>query len=171
MKYLETKRLILRNWQLDDARDLFEYANNPKIGPMAGWKPHENIEESIEIVKMFIKTKQFAITIKPHDVVIGSIGWQIIDDKTVELGYVLSEKYWGQGIMPEAIKEVIKYLFDELNYEVIISGHFDFNQQSKRVIEKLNFKYFNTSDYIRKFDNAQLIKLNYKLTKGAFSML
>ncbi len=161
MKHLETNRLILRDWKLSDAQNLFEYASNPKIGPMAGWKPHEDISETIEIIKMFIENDEFAITLKPEDKVIGSVGWQKIDKNTVEIGFVLDENFWGQGIMPEALKAVIKFLFDELMYENIMVGHFDFNYQSKRVIEKLGFKYLNSSEYIRKYDNAVLKKENY----------
>ena len=46
MKRMETERLILRPWELSDAEDLYAYASTPKVGPMAGWKPHESVEES-----------------------------------------------------------------------------------------------------------------------------
>lgn len=48
---LETQRLILRKWTEDDADSLFEYAKNPEVGPIAGWPPHKNVEESKEIIK------------------------------------------------------------------------------------------------------------------------
>lgn len=55
MKRLETPQLILRDWVEEDAKDLYRYAKDPEAGPAAGWKPHENMEESREAAKMFIR--------------------------------------------------------------------------------------------------------------------
>ena len=114
MKTLETKRTILRNWKQEDAADIYAYASNPKVGPMAGWKPHETLEESKEILSLFIKEKEtLAIELKSTHKVIGSVG---LHHRTyaefgeiVELGYVLSETHWGQGIMPEVVQAVLSY--------------------------------------------------------------
>ena len=43
---METERLILRRWEDSDAEDLFKYASDPDVGPIAGWPPHQSIEES-----------------------------------------------------------------------------------------------------------------------------
>ena len=51
MKTIETERLILRPWRLEDLKDLYQYAKNPEVGPNAGWKPHENLEESRKILE------------------------------------------------------------------------------------------------------------------------
>lgn len=58
-----------------------------------------------------------------------------------EIGFVLSEKYWGQGLMPEAINCIVTYSFQKLNITSLICSHFKENAQSKRVIKKCNFKY------------------------------
>lgn len=55
MKRLETPQLILRDWVEEDAEDLYRYAKDPEAGPAAGWEPHENMEESREVAKMFIR--------------------------------------------------------------------------------------------------------------------
>lgn len=165
---METERLILRNWSYDDAPDLFEYASNPKIGPMAGWKPHENLEESLETIKMFIESRQFAIVLKQINKVIGSIGWIKNQDGSYDLGYALSQEYWGRGLVLEASLVVIKYMFETLKTDTITIGHFDFNLQSKRVVEKLGFKYVDETDYVRKYDNKIIKKINYRLTKEEF---
>ena len=61
-----------------------------------------------------------------------------------ELGYVLSKDYWGKGLMPEAVNAVKDYLFGELDYDFLICGYYDFNEQSKRVQTKCGFKpYFS----------------------------
>ena len=58
MKTIETKRLILRDFSQEDLNDLFAYAQSDKVGPMAGWKPHDSIEESQKILNMFIEGKE-----------------------------------------------------------------------------------------------------------------
>ena len=55
---IETKRLILRPWEENDASDLYRYAKNPNIGPIAGWPPHKNIEDSLNIIKTVFSQKE-----------------------------------------------------------------------------------------------------------------
>lgn len=165
---METERLILRNWTYDDAPDLFEYAHDSNVGPMAGWKPHESLEESLLAIKMFIEARQFAIVLKQINKVIGSIGWIKNNDASYDLGYALSKDYWGRGLIPEAAKVVMKYIFETLKTDVITIGHFDFNLQSKRVVEKLGFKYAGENDYVRKYDGKTLKRINYRITKEEF---
>ena len=147
---LRTNRLILRPFNEDDLEDLFEYASVEGVGERAGWKHHENIAESAQILEMFIKEKKtFAVVLKENNKVIGSIGIEkygreeslseFFDYKGREIGFVLSKDYWGQGLMPEALKRVIEYCFNEMDYDFLLCGHFDFNTQSARVQEKLGF--------------------------------
>ena len=146
MKVLETERMILRPWRLEDAKDLYEYASTSKVGPMAGWKPHKDLEESKEIIQMFMEEDEtWAIELKENQKVIGSVGLHKPHRADItydlELGYVLSEDYWGKGLMPEAAKRAIEFAFEDLNIQTLLVAHFDFNTQSKRVIEKLGFTY------------------------------
>ncbi len=147
---LRTNRLILRPFNEDDLEDLFEYASVEGVGERAGWKHHENIAETTQILEMFIKEKKtFAVVLKENNKVIGSIGIEkygreeslseFFDYKGREIGFVLSKDYWGQGLMLEALKGVIEYCFNELDYDFLLCGHFDFNTQSARVQEKLGF--------------------------------
>ena len=148
---IETKRLILRPFKQSDLDDFNEYASVSGVGEMAGWKHHETIEETQEILDMFIKEdKTFAIVFKENSKVIGSLGVEKygLEDKLTEfnnyygreIGYVLSKDYWGRGIMPEAVVAVINYLFNDLNLDFLTCGYYDFNSQSKRVQEKCGFK-------------------------------
>lgn len=148
---LETERLLLRPFAQSDLYDLYEYASVEGVGEMAGWKHHENIEKTKEILDMFINEKKtFAIVLKEHNKVIGSLGvekygmeealTEFSNYKGREIGYVLSKDYWGRGIMPEAVRAVIDYLFHELNLDFLTCGYYNFNHQSKRVQEKCGFK-------------------------------
>lgn len=150
-KVIETERLLLRAFKETDLNDFYEYAKVDGVGEMAGWPHHKNIEESKKILDRFIKNDiVFAIVYKENNKVIGSLGVEecgLVDKLTEfegllgrELGYVLSKNYWGNGIMPEAVKGVIDYLFNDLNLDFLTCGHFDKNNQSRRVIEKCGFK-------------------------------
>lgn len=147
---LESERLILREWRLDDLDDLFNYASVDGVGENAGWRHHENKQVSLEILQKFIQEKKtFAIVYKENNKVIGSLGIELYgaEDRLTEfqnyqgrsIGYVLSKDYWGMGLMTEAVKIVIKYLFEILDYDFLLCGYYDFNTRSKRVIEKCGF--------------------------------
>lgn len=114
---LHTDRMILRPWRQTDLDDLYAYASVDGVGQMAGWKPHESKEESQIILDMFIGHKK-TFALEYQGKVIGSLGIEqynedhfpeFADKKCREIGYVLSKEYWGQGLMPEAVKEVIRY--------------------------------------------------------------
>ena len=71
---LETERLILRRWKDSDAERLYEYAKDPDVGPIAGWPPHQSIEESRGVIKnVFSGREAYAICLKTDDKVIGDI--------------------------------------------------------------------------------------------------
>ena len=147
---LESPRLLLRAWKESDLDDFFEYASVPDVGNMAGWPPHKTKEDSKVILNRFITNKKtFAIVYKENNKVIGSVGVEyygsedklseFFDYQGREIGYVLAKDYWGQGLMPEAMRLVIDYLFNELDYDFLLCGHYDRNNRSRRVQEKLGF--------------------------------
>ena len=149
MKTLETERLILRSWQINDIDDLYEYARNPNVGPMAGWEPHSSKDVSLDILKSFIENEEvYAIVLKENNRVIGSLG--IHPDKrrrnegAKSMGFVLSEDYWGRGLVPEAAQCVIKDIFEEKSIDLLSICHYSSNTRSKRVIEKCGFNYEGT---------------------------
>ncbi|HHW73297.1 MAG TPA: GNAT family N-acetyltransferase [Firmicutes bacterium] len=151
---LETERLILRAWLESDLEDLFAYASVPGVGEMAGWPHHRSPEESQAVLQRFMEQKDvFAIVHKETGKVIGSVGvhnsWaknepQYSDLAIKDLGYVLAKEYWGQGLVPEAARAVVDYCFDVLGMDALTCGHFVDNNQSRRVIEKLGFRYVKT---------------------------
>ncbi len=150
-KIIKTNRLILRPFKLQDLDDFFEYASVEGVGERAGWPHHKTKDETLIILKRFIEhDKTFAICLRENNKVIGSLGIEkygmenvlseFFDYKGREIGFVLSKNYWGQGLMPEAVKAVIDYLFNEINLDFIICGYFSLNVQSKKVQKKCDFK-------------------------------
>ena len=160
---LKTERVFLRPFRITDAEDLYEYAKIDGIGQMAGWSPHKDIEESKEVLDMFIKSKrQLAIVINGK--VVGSLGFEYYNEKYfpeyknlsgTEIGYVLSRDYWGNGYMPEIVRAAINYLFDIEKLDFIICGHFTSNNQSKRVIEKTGFIFAKEIEYLTSYGKVE----------------
>lgn len=151
---IETPRLILRSWKEEDLHDLYEYASVEGVGEKAGWNHHQSLDESGRILAFFIKGKKtFAIEYKENGKVIGSVGVEPRHEDSElpdelqgrEIGYVLSKDYWGRGLMPEAVKAVMEYCFQKLDYDYLTCGHFNHNDRSRRVVEKCGFRYLKPS--------------------------
>ena len=146
---LKTERLILRRWEDSDAESLFEYAADPDVGPIAGWPPHQTIEESRDVIKNVFKGKEaYAICLKTDDRAIGAIELKLNGhtdltdrDDECELGYWLGKPFWGQGIMPEAVKEILRHAFEKIGMTKVWAGYYEGNLKSKRVQEKSGFRY------------------------------
>lgn len=152
---LRTDRLVLRPWKESDLQDFHAYARVEGVGQMAGWAPHRSMEESGAILGMFIRGKH-TFAVEYCGKVIGSVGIEEYKENVYpeydalpgrEIGYVLSRDYWGQGLMPEAVRAVIHYLFSSVGLDFLIVGHFPRNQQSRRVIEKCGFQYVRTTEF------------------------
>lgn len=150
---LESERLILREWQLSDLDAFFEYASVPGTGEAAGWPHHKNKEETLTILEGFIKNKKtFALVCKENNRVIGSLGLEKYGKEDIlseffpyqgrEIGYVLSAEHWGKGLMTEAVKAVIDYCFDVLDFDFLLCGHYSKNHRSMRVQEKCGFVHY-----------------------------
>lgn len=165
---IETERLILRPWRESDVEDFYEYASVDGVGQMAGWLPHNDIEESRTILGSFIRDrKTFAIVLKATGKVIGSLGLEEREGETEvpensmgrEIGYALSKDYWGRGLVPEAVKAVIDYCFNKLGFDWLTCGHFIWNHQSRRVVEKCGFVYVKDVIHQTRFGTEEPTKL------------
>ena len=142
---LKTDRLILRKYKKKDAHDIFDYASDPAVPIYMSWGVHKNIEHTQDFMKRFINEKylenipEWAIEHKESGKMIGGIGIVEINetDNRVEVGYVLNQKFWGRGIMSEALNEVLRYCFIELKVnrvEAIVRLE---NLASNKVLEKV----------------------------------
>ena len=115
---LETERLVLRRWEDSDAGDLYEYAN------------HQSIEESREVIKnVFTGREAYAVCLKTDGKTIGAIelklnGYTDMTDRDdeCELGFWLGKPFWGQGIIPEAVHEMLRHAFEDLGMTKVWCG-------------------------------------------------
>lgn len=153
---LETERLILRPWEERDAEDLYKYASHPDIGPIAGWAVHTSVENSREIIHDVLSAPEtYAVVLKETCQPVGSIGLMLgkvsnigLPDTEGEIGYWIGVPFWGQGLIPEAVRELMRYGFEQLKLSKIWCGYFDGNTKSKRVQEKCGFRYHHTSENV-----------------------
>lgn len=174
MKSLITERLVLSQWKLRDAKDLFSYAKNPNVGFPAGWAPHRSVWDSKRLIMEVLKPNRvFAIRPKATGKAIGTIS--LSEDKyrpglrCKELGYSMSEEYWGQGLMTEAARAVIKHGFEDLRLDMISVTTGPDNEKSQSVIRKCGFKYEGT---LRRaflvYDRSVRDLMCYSLTKEEY---
>ena len=146
---LETERLILRRWEDSDAEDMYKYASDPDVGPIAGWPPHQSVEESLDVIRNVLNGKEaYALCLKEDGKAIGAIelklnGHNDLSDRDdeCELGYWIGKAFWGQGLMPEAAMEMLRHAFEDCGMQKVWVGYYEGNTKSKRVQEKCRFRY------------------------------
>ena len=141
---LETERLLLRPIRRSDARDLYAYARDPEVSRHVLWTPHASIADSRAFIRDIRRQyrkgfpSSFAIELKAERKMIGTIGYMWINPefRSCEIGYSLARPYWNQGIMTEALKELIRYTFESMRINRIEAMHEVDNPASGRVMEK-----------------------------------
>ncbi len=151
---LVTERLILRKWEESDAGNLYVYAKDPEVGPIAGWPPHQSVEESLDVIRnVFSGAEAYAICLKTDNKAIGAVELKLNGhtdltdrDDECELGYWLGKPFWGQGIVPEAVREILRHAFEDIGMQKVWCGYYDGNIKSKRVQEKCGFRYQWTTE-------------------------
>ena len=147
---LKTERLILRRFTLDDAEDAFRnWEASEKVTRYLTWPPYQNIDDLKGYIQSVIDSCEkpdhydWVIEDKALGQVIGSIGvvWMREDIAACEIGYCLGDEFWGKGIMPEALNEVIRFLFEEVGMNRVQATHDLNNPNSGRVMEKCGMRY------------------------------
>lgn len=148
---IETNRLILRHFQEDDAENMYKnYCSSDKVTKHLPWATHKNLEETKQYLKTVLDDYEndkaefrFAIVWKQTNEVIGAIDYMQRRDFIYEIGWALGEKYWGQGIMPEAANSTLQLVFNSGAVR-IQAKHFETNEKSGRVMQKIGMSYEGT---------------------------
>ena len=160
---IKTERLMIIPITLDDIDDMYEYAKNPIIGKMAGWKAHQDKEHTKSVIELLMKLGHIYSIIYDNKM-IGTVGLTFKDK--VNIGYVLNQDYWHKGIMHEALKGVIIYLFTKTDHQIIEAETYVDNYPSQQVLLKLGFKFIGTTDMLK--DDKYVSINKYELTKQAY---
>lgn len=149
-KKLETDRLILRKFVLEDADAMYNnWASADEVTKYLTWPSHENVEVTKYLLNDWIPRYNncdyynWAIELKETGDIIGNISVVQVNEyiKEASLGYCMGEKWWGKGIMPEAGKAVVNYLFKEIGFNRIEAQHDKNNPKSGRVMQKIGMTY------------------------------
>lgn len=147
---LRTERLILRPVTPADAPAAFLYASNPAITRFTLFETHQTITDSRWFVEDYARSRYAAREPDPLAIVhksdpvgtmVGALGchWASQPNGTMELGYSLAVPYWGRGLVPEAARALIGYVFGAFLVERLQARVFVGNDASERVLRKLGF--------------------------------
>lgn len=146
---IETRRLILRPFTMEDAEDMFtNWASDPEVTKFLTWPAHSNIDITRKVLSGWIDRYEdgsffnWAIEWKESGHVIGNISVVNLHEsaEAADLGYCLSRAFWGRGIMPEALRAIMDYLFDTVEINRIAACHDVNNPKSGRAMEKAGLK-------------------------------
>jgi ribosomal-protein-alanine N-acetyltransferase len=150
---LETERLLLRKMRLDDAEALFAYASDPEVTRYVPWDTHRSMEDSESFLGFATEGYErgdfggWGVVLKDDGVFIGTCGIDVgyaPEHARAELGYVLSRKHWGKGLMPEAVRAVIRFSFGRMGLNRVEARCIAENTASARVMEKAGMTYEGT---------------------------
>lgn len=147
---LETERLVLREITSDDLQWYFEHFSTPEIVEGQGFPPPENLSAAKEELERYVLGLfkegtgfRWGITLKGQSKLIGSCGfykWDKELGKRAEIGYDLNPKYWGKGIMREALDAMIEFGFEKMGLNRIEVLIMTTNDRSVKLIESLGFR-------------------------------
>lgn len=144
---IRTERLLLRRFTLDDAQAMYSgWASDPAVTDYLTWDPHDSPASTRALLEMWCaeydKPDYYNWAIEFGGEVVGNISVARISERNeyAEIGYCLSQRCWGKGIMPEAFRAVIDHLFGRVGFHRICAEHDEHNPKSGRVMIKCGLK-------------------------------
>ena len=141
---LATKRLLLRRLGPEDAEAVFAYASDQEVTKYMSWPTHRTVADSLAFIHSTLDRYQrdeagdWGIILRATGNLIGTLGFPQVDRKNNQaaVGYVSGRRYWGAGLMPEAVGRLLQFAFNELMLNRIECIHALPNEQSGRVMQK-----------------------------------
>lgn len=150
---IETERLVLRRFEMSDARDMLKYwISIPEVQENYGEPVYQTKAEVNEVLNKWISDYdnhdfyRWAIILKDSKNNIGQIAFYKVNSRhhKVDVEYCIGKDFWGNGYATEALRGVINYTFKNINYNRIQAFHRSKNKSSGRVLEKAGMKYEGT---------------------------
>jgi len=175
---IETERLLLRRFVQGDAPYIFRnWARDPEVSRHLTWMAHDNVENTEKVLQMWLDSYDrpeiynWAIVDKESGQPIGSIAVVAIYEEAdkCEIGYCLGRKYWGKGIMTEAFKAVMDFLFNQVGFNRIQAYHHVDNPASGRVMMKAGMKKEGQMRQFARSNKGDFVDVDfYGITKDEF---
>lgn len=153
---IESERLILRPWSIEDASMLYKYASDNRVSELALWPTHTSVEMSREVIeKIFMPNPYcFAIILKESNEPIGCIGLVPAGDEyhetahsEREVGYWVGYPFWNMGLTTEALEALIAYCRETMGLTSLLITTDANNIASKKVAEKCGFHFMDNYFY------------------------
>ncbi|MEL6256321.1 MAG: GNAT family N-acetyltransferase [Bacteroidota bacterium] len=143
---LETPRLLLREFLLSDAQDMYELNRDIEVVQYTGDHSFESLEAAEEFLRNYdpySKTGmgRWLVIRKSDHACLGWCGLKWHEGDWIDLGYRFFKKYWNQGYASESSTYCLKYGFTKLKLDEIFATVMPENKASVRVLEKLGFRF------------------------------
>ncbi len=141
---IETKRLLLRELSLQDSESVFRHFSEPEVTRFMDIEPCRDIKEAYEIIQYHIDDAgcRYGLFNKGNRELVGTCGfhcWERGIDSRAEIGFDLSSEFWGQGLMQEALVEVLRMGVNIMKLDVIEATVEQENIRSQRLLNKMRF--------------------------------
>jgi RimJ/RimL family protein N-acetyltransferase len=148
--YIQTERLILRNFVDDDLETFLAYRNDSAVAKYQGWGlPYSREKAEAFVASMKERVAliqdgwiQYAIALKETNELIGDLGSYIRkeDIRQARIGFTIAAKYWRKGYVSEVIPYLLEYLFEDMDIHRVVADCDVDNVASYRTLEKLGFR-------------------------------
>lgn len=152
----QTERLILRQWKERDAKALFRWAQDPLIGPAAGWNALCNVEDALAMIRgQYAAPEVYALCLRGDAdgldnaealEPVGCISLKFGDDTDLteaadecEISSWIAKPYWGQGLIPEGCEVLLRHGFEDLDMKAVWAGYYDGNEKSRACLKRIGF--------------------------------
>ena len=176
---LETQRLLLRPFKCEDAEYVYKYASDERTVRYLRFHPHKTLQDSESIVNYWVSCNSnpsfytWCIVCKECGEPVGSIAINDISEFHNQgfMGYILRQDHWNKGLMTEACKRVIRYCFEELNFQRVESIYCQENVASGRVMEKSGMHFEGTKCEYFPTDHGYIDCNEYAITRSQFESI
>jgi RimJ/RimL family protein N-acetyltransferase len=139
-KPIKTRRLVLRDLTDSDAPEFARLAGDWDVARMTARIPYPYSEALAREWMDTLEPDEFVRAVLHRDELIGAVGYVAIGNGSAEIGYWIGKPWWGSGFATEAASALVRYCFTTGGFKRLTCCHFEDNDASKRVIEKLGFR-------------------------------
>lgn len=164
---IHTKRLTLRRFTIADAETMYAtWASDERVARYVTWQPHESAEATRQLLDLWCAAyedpRTYNWAMEYDGVLIGNISVVHLSENSdyADLGYCMGHAYWNKGLMSEAAKAVIDYLFAEVGVNRIGISHVVKNPASGRVAQKCGLTYEGTKQELFKAASGEFLDVS-----------